>query len=83
MLLTVEQQRVLARMRSGWTLKAHRDLEGGKYYWLHPLAGERLAVRAATVEALVAGGLIDSNKKFPAATFWLTPKGQAAANPGA
>jgi hypothetical protein len=69
---------VLRAMAAGWTLKAHRDLEGGKRYLLHPLAGAPEAVDGAAVQRLVAQGLIDSNKKFPAATFWLTPAGREA-----
>jgi hypothetical protein len=68
-----EQARVLGLMAAGWTLKAHRYLDGRKIYQLHALDGATQPVRAATVEALVAGGWLDSNKKFPAATFWLTP----------
>ncbi len=65
-------------MASGWTLKAHRYLDGRKEFRLHALDGASTVVASATVAALVDGGLLDSNKKFPAATFWLTPKGQAA-----
>ncbi len=63
-------------MGSGWTLKAHRDIEGRKEFRLHPLEGEAEAVDGAAVARLVAQGLIDSNKKFPAATFWLTEAGR-------
>jgi hypothetical protein len=70
-------------MAAGWTLKAHRDLEGSKTFRLHPLEGEPQAVSAAAVAALVEQGLIDSNKKFPAATFWLTAGGRAALAAGA
>lgn len=66
-------------MGSDWTLKAHRDIEGRKEFWLHPLEGEAQSVDAETVARLVAQGLIDSNKKFPAATFWLTEAGRRAA----
>jgi hypothetical protein len=72
-------RQVLAALAAGWSLKAHRDLEGNKDYRLHPLEGEPAAVRAETVAALVEQGLIDSNKKFPAATFWLTAKGRERA----
>ena len=75
--LTPAHRTLLQRMAAGCTLKAHRDLEGRKDYRLHPLEGEAEPVRAATVEALAAAGLIDSNKKFPAATFWLTPAARA------
>jgi hypothetical protein len=70
---------ILAAMAAGWTLKAHRDLEGSKAFWLHPLEGEAVAVKAEAVARLVEAGLIDSNKKFPAATFWLTEAGKRAA----
>jgi hypothetical protein len=65
-------------MAGGGTLKAHRYLDGRKEYRLHALSGESELVAPQTVEALVEAGQIDSNKKFPAATFWLTAKGRAA-----
>jgi hypothetical protein len=65
-------------MAGGWTLKAHRYLDGRKEYRLHSLEGEIEVVAPATVQSLAERGLIDSNKKFPAATFWLTDKGRAA-----
>jgi hypothetical protein len=58
-------------------LKSHRDIEGNKMYKLHPLEGPEQIVPAEVVDALVEHGLIDSNKKFPAATYWLTEKGKA------
>jgi len=70
--------RVLQAMAGGWTLKDHRYLDGRKECRLHPLQGASEEVVPELVEALVEQGLIDSNKKFPAATFWLTGKGQAA-----
>ena len=77
--LTSEQVRILRAVVGGWTLKAHRDLEGGKIYRLHPLEGEAEMVRAEAVLGLVERGLLDSNKKFPAATFWLTDLGRQTA----
>jgi len=65
-------------MAGGWTLKAHRYLDGRKEYRLHSLEGDIEVVAPATVQSLAERGLIDSNKKFPAATFWLTEKGRAA-----
>ena len=65
-------------MAGGWTLKAHRYLDGRKEYRLHSLEGTSEAVAPETVQALSEAGLIDSNKKFPAATFWLTDKGRSA-----
>ncbi len=79
MRLTESQYRVLAALAGGWALKAHRFLDGRKLYQLHPPAGPAASVSASTVAALVERGLIDSNKKFPVATFWLTPAGKEAA----
>ncbi len=69
---------VLAAIAAGWTLKDHRYLDGRKEYRLHSLAGVVEPVAPEIVQALVEGGMIDSNKKFPAATFWLTDKGRSA-----
>ncbi len=69
---------MLAAMAGGWTLKAHRYVDGRKEYRLHALDGAIETVAPATVQALVDRGMIDSNKKFPAATFWLTHAGAAA-----
>jgi hypothetical protein len=77
-----EQERVLSAMGSGWTLKAHRYLDGRKLYQLHALDGQEESVPASAVHALAELGWIDSNKKFPAATFWLTPEGRRLAGTG-
>jgi integrase/recombinase XerD len=77
MKLSDSQTRLLLAIAKGQSLKVHRDLEGGKVYKLHSLDGEAVEVAAADVEALSALNLIDSNKKFPVATFWLTEKGKA------
>ncbi len=55
---------------------SHRDVDGGKGYRLHPLAGPAEPVAWEVVAGLQAAGLIDSNKKFPAATYWLTEAGR-------
>ena len=57
-------------------LKAHRDLEGNKVYILHLLNGSDEIIAPSAVAYLVDHGLIDSNKKFPATTYWLTPQGK-------
>jgi hypothetical protein len=57
-------------------LKSHRDIEGHKVYKLHPLEGPEEVIPARVVDDLVTQGLIDSNKKFPTATYWLTEKGK-------
>lgn len=78
--LTHVQQDLLAAMANGQFLKAHRDIEGNKTYLLHPLEGEAQVVNGEDVQQLVEAGLIDSNKKFPAATFWLTEQGKTVWN---
>ena len=78
--LTEAQRRVLQALAEGWRLKAHRDVEGRKQFRLHAPEGEERPVAWRVAEALAEQGLIDSNKKFPAATFWLTEGGRAAAN---
>ena len=65
-------------MRDGATLKIHRDLDGQKEHLLHPLQGEPQPVSAALVDSLRNLGLIQSNFKFPAATYVLTDKALAA-----
>jgi hypothetical protein len=78
--LTLAQRRLLAAMGAGLRLRDHRDIDGHKRYALHaPEDDAETRVDAADVEALVEAGLISSNKKFPAATYWLTEAGRAAA----
>ena len=77
MLLTPAQVELLHAIANGLTLKSHRDLEGHKEYRLHTLAGLSTLVTWEDVEALHSAGLIDSNKKFPSATYWLTEAGRA------
>jgi hypothetical protein len=88
--LTAAQRRLLLAIAAGQTLKAHRDVDGGKEFRLHPADGRPAeAIARRTAEALYERGLIDSNKKFPAATFWLTEPGRrlaeaaSAVEPGA
>ena len=65
-------------MADGATLKSHRDLDGNKQYRLHPLhGGGSVTVDWQTMDVLRDQDLIDSNKKFPAATYLLTDKGKA------
>lgn len=64
---------------AGGTLKVHRHLDGSKLYRLHPLEGPPETLQGATVNHLKTQGLIDSNKKFPAATYLLTEKGKEVA----
>ncbi len=76
MRLTAAQRRVLLAIANQSTLKSHRDIEGNKVYRLHTLDGASEDVLPALVQALCDKGLIDSNKKFPASTYWLTELGK-------
>lgn len=78
--LSPAEKRVLRALVTGATLKSHRYLDGRKEYRLHPLSGEAArAVSWETVDHLREQALIDSNKKFPAATYLLTARGKALA----
>jgi len=79
MRLSKTQTRVLLALADGCVLKSHRYLDGSKVYQLHPLDRPAETIRRTTVEHLFGHRLIDSNKKFPAATFWLTEKGKELA----
>jgi hypothetical protein len=70
---------ILRAIASEGFLKAHRDIEGNKTYKLHLLGGGEEIIPSAAVAYLLDHGLIDSNKKFPAATYWLTPRGTEVA----
>jgi len=77
--VTPTQRHVLLSLAAGWTLKVHRTLDGDKQYLLHPLDDAPARdVSPGAVEALRSEGLVDSNKKFPAATYLLTDKGREA-----
>ncbi len=84
MILTTAQRRLLQAMASGAVLKAHRGLDGEKEHLLHPLHGEPEPVPAALVESLHERGLIQSNLKFPAATYVLADRAisELARTPG-
>lgn len=72
MRLTAAQRELLQAMQDGASLKSHRDLDGQKIHLLHPLHGEPHPVPRALVESLRDLGMIQSNLKFPAATYVLT-----------
>lgn len=72
--LIAAQRTLLRAMLDGATLKAHRELDGQKIHLLHPLNGDPQPVSPALVESLRDLGLIQSNLKFPAATYVLTEK---------
>ena len=77
MQLTPAQAELLQAIANGLTLKSHRELEGHKEYRLHALDGQSTLVAWEDVAFLQSAGLIDSNKKFPSATYWLTDSGRA------
>ncbi len=75
MRLTIQQLAILVALADGCALKAQRDLEGRKVYRLHYLDGHTKEVAATDAQHLLESRLIDSNKKFPTATFFLTVRG--------
>ncbi len=77
MKLSTAQRQLLQALAEGQTLKSHRDLEGQKEYRLHTAAGHSDLIPWEVVESLQDQRLIDSNKKFPASTYWLTEAGRA------
>ena len=80
MKLSKVEERLLQALAQGATLKAHRSMDGAKIHKLHPLGQEPAEVVAeAVVTSLKGQGLIESNMKFPAATYLLTDKGMQVA----
>ncbi|MFN3981183.1 MAG: hypothetical protein ACK4SA_12450 [Caldilinea sp.] len=80
MRLKDEQRAILVALQAGDRLKVHRTIDGEKRYLLHRLdESNAISVDAAVVDSLERDGLIESNMKFPAATFLLTDKGVATA----
>jgi len=79
MRLSTAEQQILQALIEGCTLKAHRYLDGEKVYKLHHLDGPSETVDKAVVNSLKKRQVIDSNKKFPAATYLLTDKGRRVA----
>ena len=78
--LSAAQAHILKAVATGIQLRDHRDIEGGKLFQLHALDGSVIeTVSANIVHELVDLGLIDSNKKFPSATYWLSSAGKRVA----
>lgn len=71
------QKQVLSAMAQGNFLKSHRDLDGSKVFKLHTPSGQVEIIPSSLVHSLREKGWIDSNKKFPVATFWLTEAGRS------
>lgn len=77
MRLSRTQQGILSAMSRGEALRSHRDIDGNKAFRLHQTSGGWRQVSANDVIRLREAGLIDSNKKFPVATFWITEAGRS------
>ncbi len=76
------QRALLEALAEGHVLKVHRTVDGAKVYRLHRLDGQEERVPGRVVRDLERRGLIESNMKFPAATFMLTERGRALVAPG-
>ncbi len=78
MRLSRKQKQILTDMADGHVLKAHRDINGRKKIRLHhPDDHERFeGIPRPIVDALKDAGLLASNQKFPAATYFLTERGR-------
>ena len=77
--LSAEQILILSALAHGQTLKSHRTIEGTKQYTLHALDGTTQSVPMDAILNLRQRRLIETNHKFPAATFLLTTTGAAIA----
>lgn len=76
----IEARELFRDLAAGSTLKVHRDVDGGKVYRLHSLTGVDRDVDERLVVVLKRQGLIESNMKFPVATYLLTDKGSREAD---
>ena len=74
-----EEQSLLVALIAGAVLKAHRTLDGTKVHKLHRLDHLPMVVDERTIRRLETKHLIQSNMKFPAATYLLTEAGMALA----
>ncbi|MFN8491792.1 MAG: hypothetical protein U0350_29600 [Caldilineaceae bacterium] len=78
--LSQAHKHILIALAQGKRLQDHRDLDGGKVYKLHTLDStpDEVVVGSLVLD-LQHQQLIQSNLKFPAATYRLTDKGAALA----
>jgi len=76
--LTRKHKQILIALAEGRILKTHRDINGKKTVRLHSLDDhdDFEVIPRAAIDLLKEHGLIDSNKKFPAATYFLTEYGK-------
>ena len=76
--LSAESGTLLIALYQGEQLRSHPDLEGNKGYWLH--SGEKkIVVARPLVLRLRDQQLIETNQKFPLATYFLTNLGKQVA----
>lgn len=73
----------LISILNGDALRSHRDIDGNKYFYLHSLSGEKVSVNEIVVHLLRKKRLIETNHKFPSATFLLTDSGRRQAEEAA
>ncbi len=74
------EQALLDALHGGAVLKAHRTVDGAKVHQLHRQDAPPVLVDVATVRRLEEQQLIQSNMKFPAATYLLTEQGALLIN---
>ena len=77
--LTAEQKYVLKALFNGAALRSHRDLEGNKCYLLHTSEREKVNIGRKSILNLRKKRLLETNHKFPSATFLLTSQGNTVA----
>ena len=63
---------VLTALQCGAVLKVHRTMDGAKIHKLHRHGESPTVVASAVVQRLIRKKLLQSNMKFPAATYLLT-----------
>ena len=76
----ISKEVVLVELSRGARLMDHRNLDGHKWFDITTPNGGHEVLSSRVIHQLQQDGLISSNMKFPAATYWLTELGQAAAH---
>ena len=79
MKLSASQKELLTTLAQGHTIKSHRFLDGRKLFRLHGPGGPLHELAPDLVTSLYDSGLLATNMKFPAATFFLSDAGATAA----
>jgi hypothetical protein len=72
----MSQREILEALADGWVLKSRRELNGNKEFVLQFSNDQPKIISPKMINRLREKRLIDSNKKFPVSTFWLTDLGQ-------